>query len=175
MIAPFRALGPVADMVGPMPYSGMTKLTDPMVPLGLAHEDEWANLYDLADETIDQIIALGHPERSHGGAILIKQLNGAASRVSPTAMAFPHRTLPYSVLALAQRAPNADGTPLIAWVHEVIDAIRPSIGGVYVNGSMDDPADLVFGVNYERLVELKNVYDPTNMFHGNINIMPTVG
>lgn len=175
VIAPFRALGPVADMVSPMPYSGMTALTDPMAPLGFAFEDQWANINDLTDEAIEQIISLALPERSLGGAIVIKQLNGAARRVSSTAMAFPHRDLPYSVVAIAHWAPGVDGSSHVAWVQDVIDAVEPLVGGFYVNGALDNPAKLAFGVNYDRLVDLKNRYDPTNMFHGNVNIEPTIG
>jgi FAD/FMN-containing dehydrogenase len=31
-----------------------------------------------------------------------------------------------------------------------------------------------YGANYERLVALKNTYDPTNLFRHNQNIQPTV-
>jgi FAD/FMN-containing dehydrogenase len=31
-----------------------------------------------------------------------------------------------------------------------------------------------YGPNYERLVTLKNTYDPTNLFRHNQNIKPTV-
>ena len=31
-----------------------------------------------------------------------------------------------------------------------------------------------YGVNYERLVQVKNTYDPTNFFRVNHNIQPTV-
>ena len=174
-IAPFRALGPVADMVAPMPYSGMTALTDPMVQMGLAYEDQWANIHELTDEAIEQIVTLAHPDRSLGGVVIVKQLNGAARRVSPTSMAFPHRNLPYSIVPIAHWAPDTDGAAHAAWVQEVVDAVHPLVGGFYVNGALENPAQLAFGVNYDRLVELKNRYDPTNMFHGNINIEPTIG
>jgi hypothetical protein len=31
-----------------------------------------------------------------------------------------------------------------------------------------------YGVNYERLTSLKNRYDPSNLFHLNLNIKPTM-
>jgi FAD/FMN-containing dehydrogenase len=173
-IAPFRALGPVADMMQPMPYSGMLKIVEDMAPMGFAREDRWPNLTELPDATLDTLIDLARPERSFGSVIVIKQCNGAASRVDPTATAFPHRHLPYSVLPLAQWQPSEDGSGRIAWVHEVIQAVRPITGGTYVNGSHDESERDVFGVNLERLTAIKNIYDPRNVFHGNRNIRPTV-
>jgi hypothetical protein len=49
---------------------------------------------------------------------------------------------------------------------------------VYINNMMGDGAgDRVrnnFNTNYDRLVELKNKYDPTNLLRLNANIKPTV-
>lgn len=36
------------------------------------------------------------------------------------------------------------------------------------------PVRDAYGANYERLVALKNKYDPTNFFHINQNIKPTI-
>jgi FAD/FMN-containing dehydrogenase len=37
----------------------------------------------------------------------------------------------------------------------------------------DEQVRAAYGANYERLVELKNKYDPTNFFRLNHNIKPT--
>ena len=49
--------------------------------------------------------------------------------------------------------------------------------GVYVNFLGNEGEERVraaYGVNYDRLVALKNRYDPTNFFSRNQNIRPTV-
>ena len=53
-----------------------------------------------------------------------------------------------------------------------------STGNIYVNYESDVGVDRVqaaYGTaKYERLVALKNTYDPTNFFRLNQNIKPTV-
>ena len=50
--------------------------------------------------------------------------------------------------------------------------------GGYVNYLDKDEGDArvkaAYGPNYERLVAVKKKYDPTNFFHLNQNIKPTV-
>ena len=59
------------------------------------------------------------------------------------------------------------------------EALRPfSSGGAYVNYQMGDEGEdrlrAAYGPEkYERLVALKNKYDPTNLFRLNQNISPT--
>ena len=56
--------------------------------------------------------------------------------------------------------------------------MRPfATGGVYVNNLAEEGEDQVraaYGPHYERLVVLKNKYDPHNFFRLNANITPTV-
>lgn len=42
------------------------------------------------------------------------------------------------------------------------------------SGDDDERVKSAYGPNYERLVALKNKYDPTNLFRLNANIHPTV-
>ncbi len=49
--------------------------------------------------------------------------------------------------------------------------------GTYLNYLSDEGEDRVkesFGHHYKRMEELKNKYDPTNVFRLNQNIKPTV-
>jgi hypothetical protein len=65
-----------------------------------------------------------------------------------------------------------------AWACALWAAMQPFASkGVYVN-FLDDGRErhvqAAYGVNYDRLVALKNRYDPTNFFSLNQNIRPTV-
>ena len=64
------------------------------------------------------------------------------------------------------------------FTHQVHEAAAPfATGGVYVNFMPEEERDRVaaaYGANYERLVELKNKYDPENFFRLNQNIAPTI-
>jgi FAD/FMN-containing dehydrogenase len=63
------------------------------------------------------------------------------------------------------------------WIKEYWAALHPySAGGAYVNFMMDEGQERIkatYGDNFERLVAIKNEYDPTNLFRVNQNIKPT--
>ena len=66
----------------------------------------------------------------------------------------------------------------VATAEEFIDAIAPfASAGVAVNflsQEGDERVKAAYGANYERLVTLKNKYDPENLFQMNQNIEPSV-
>ena len=64
----------------------------------------------------------------------------------------------------------------IAAVREFYYALEPHMVGYYTNVHIDtdNKVGSNYGQNYPRLVELKNKYDPTNLFRLNSNIKPTV-
>ena len=55
------------------------------------------------------------------------------------------------------------------------DLIPHAMGGAYINFMMNEDQACIkssYKVNYKRLAEIKNKFDPTNFFHINQNIQP---
>ncbi len=74
----------------------------------------------------------------------------------------------------------AESEKIIRWARECWEALQPFVErALYVNAledALEEGQDRVreaYGPNYNRLVTLKNKYDPTNMFQLNANIIPT--
>ena len=78
-------------------------------------------------------------------------------------------------MSIGQCADTGEVEACIRWAREFWDAMQPhSTGSVYVNylgREVDEGADRVkaaYGIEkYQRLVALKNKYDPTNLFRLN--------
>ena len=91
-----------------------------------------------------------------------------------TATAFPHRAPGYSLLIVSQWRDQAKTQANIAWARETFEAPRRYMSGRSdVNNLSADARRMVrdiWGINYERLVQIKRRYDPDNIFRLNHNI-----
>jgi FAD/FMN-containing dehydrogenase len=136
-----------------------------------------STLKHLSDEAIETLVDSGAARTSPSSLILIQHVHGEALRVSPTATAFALREESY-VISLLAAWDGGEAQRHIAWARACWRALSPfASSGVYVNFLGDEREERVraaYGVNYERLVALKNRYDPTNFFALNQNIRPTV-
>jgi FAD/FMN-containing dehydrogenase len=178
-VRPFRELGhQVADTIAPIPYRGIQTLFDPAYPSGL--HNYWVSnfLRELSDEAIETIIGYCETVPSALSAVAIEHLGGAVARVGKTETAFHHRDSPYNLIITSLWRDAGDSEKNIRWTRELHEAMRPfGPDAVYVNYLGDEGEGRVkaaYGPNYERLVELKNKYDPANVFRLNQNIRPTV-
>lgn len=108
----------------------------------------------------------------------IYPIDGADHRLGKNDTAFNYRDANWSTIVAGVDPDPANSDRLTAWVREYWEALHPySAGGAYVNFMMDEGQERVqatYRDNYQRLVELKNKYDPTNLFCVNQNIKPTV-
>ncbi|MFB3123985.1 MAG: BBE domain-containing protein, partial [Woeseiaceae bacterium] len=72
---------------------------------------------------------------------------------------------------------DVDPTAHIRWLRQYWATIEPYTHGFYTNDVVDESQQRVhrnYQGNYERLLGLKNKYDPGNLFRLNANISPTV-
>jgi hypothetical protein len=95
--------------------------------------------------------------------------------VDEGATAFAERSMPFLLNAVTGWRDADAGASHTEWARAVIAAASDaSTGRAYVNFLGDgDAARSAYGrETYTRLVELKNEYDPTNVFRRNQNIEP---
>ncbi len=175
-IRPLLDLGPALNMVQPMPYVGVQSLLEPMNPPGM--RNYWkAQVYpELPDAALDALIDAAAEPPSPLTAILVAPLGGAVHRVPDDATAMGWRSAKWGLHILGMWPdPNEDDRN-IAWVRNVAQALKPwAQDGAYLNYLMDEGEQRVrdsFGRHYQRMVDLKSKYDPTNLFHMNQNIKP---
>jgi hypothetical protein len=179
VLAPARKFGkPIADMVGPMPYAArQTMLDDPNATHGLQRYWRSALTEQVSNELIDLLVEGAGKFSSPLTAIIFFHMHGAATRVAPTDTAFAPRRPLWDFDLVGQWVDGAESATHIAWVKSLWGKIEPHLlGTAYVNHlASDDRPEKVrasFGQNYDRLRQIKRIYDPTNLFRMNANIAP---
>jgi FAD/FMN-containing dehydrogenase len=178
VLRPLRAFGsPLEDGIRPMAYTALQSAPDEGFSPGQQHYWKSSNLEHLSDEAIEVMVRLVKEMPSPSSGVGLQQMHGAASRVDPAATAFPHRDEHYDLLILSQWANPADSEENVRWTRELFEAMQPFVGkGVYVSNLGEEEGDRVkeaYGEHYERLVALKDRYNPTNLFRLNQNVKPT--
>jgi FAD/FMN-containing dehydrogenase len=175
-LKPLRLLGRVLrDSVVPIPYQAMQAML--AMPAGLKGYWKSGVLHELNPESIEPIVAHMQNAPSATSGWFVFSLHGAVCQPSPTDCAFAHRAPGWDFACASLWEDSVMAEPSTSWVRSFWDAIEPSCSGVYVNTVMDEGAARVraaYGPNYDRLVALKNKYDPTNFFRMNQNIEPSV-
>ena len=179
VLAPLRAFGPpVADLIQPMPYIAWQSALDAGFPHG--QQVYWRSdfLTEINDDVIDALVEQYGKITSPQSALLLEQFGGAVRRVGPEETAFVHRQADFNLAIVGVWTDPGDSDRHIAWARGVHEAIKPFVHGTYVNYLGDEGQERVrmaYGdAVYDRLVEVKNRYDPTNLFRVNQNIQPTI-
>lgn len=178
VMRPVRELGaPLSDDFAVMPYPELQRLLDAGSPAGLENYAKAEYLHDLTDGAIDAIVEAVASVPSPASQLYVVHLGGAVSRVGEGETAFSHRDAPYLVNILSMWNDPEDWDEHVAWARAAWASLRPfSAGGAYVNFLGEEGQNRVrdaYGLaTYDRLVEVKNRYDPTNLFALNQNIPP---
>jgi FAD/FMN-containing dehydrogenase len=173
-----KALQPLLDFAGlksgtlaPFAYHNVQTRLDGMVPHGVQAYLKSGYLKELTPAAIEVIV-----EYANRGAVgsWFQHLGGATARIASDATAYAHRDVAFNFGMMYAGPDPAENEAGIAAVREYYKAMEPHLAGFYTNLNEDSEQKTWgnYGPNYPRLVELKNKYDPGNLFRLNANIRP---
>ncbi len=171
-----NAATPLLDLLGPLPYPVINTLLDAGFPKGARNYWKSAFFKDLAPEAIEILVESFAKAPSIMSGLVVEHFHGLVTRIPATATAYPHREPGYNLVLISQWLEPADDETNIAWARGTFAALAPYMAdAAYVNYLDSDDTDrtrAAYGPNWERLVSLKQRYDPENLFHLNANIRP---
>jgi FAD/FMN-containing dehydrogenase len=178
-LRPLRALGEKGmDLMEPMPYTAFQAMLDDFAPKGWFNYHRGLHLSGLADQIIEPYLEAGRNIGSPMTQGIVFRNGGAISRVGDDETAAGNRMAPYMGHPIACWARPEEGEHEMEWVRQFSAAMAPATTGrTYLNfepGTTIADVKSGFGEEkYERLVALKDTWDPTNVFRSNHNIPPS--
>ena len=178
LIQPLRQFAqPYGEYVGMMPYKSWQQIFDPLLTPGARNYWKSHNFDTLSDATIDVIVEYASKIPAVPSEIFIAQMGGYTSRQALDKTAYVHRKANYIMNVHARWDESSDDDLCIGWARAFFNSVTPhAMGGAYVNFMTEEEDDRVpaaYGENYARLREIKEKYDPKNIFNLNQNIKPT--
>jgi FAD/FMN-containing dehydrogenase len=178
-VRPLKEFGPPeVDLVQPMPYTVVQTLLDPSQPPGRRNYWKAENMNELSDEAIETLVDHAAALTSPFSFVVLEPKGRAISRVGEDESAFGGRDAAHSLYAFSMWENPAEDEANIMWTREFMRAMEPFVTpGISLNFTSDQDQDRVKdffgrGGKYERLIALKNKYDPDNLFRLNQNIKP---
>ncbi|MEO7157163.1 MAG: FAD-binding oxidoreductase [Vicinamibacterales bacterium] len=177
LIEPLRTFGtPYGEHVGVQPYTAWQQAFDPLLAPGSRNYWKSHNFSQLTEGVIDAIIKYAGALPSPQCEIFIGTIGGQTTKVAPEAMAYSSRDANYVMNVHGRWETAAEDERGVAWAREFFAQSQPfASGGAYINFLTQDETDRVafaYGGTYQRLVQIKKKYDPTNLFRMNQNIKP---
>lgn len=182
VLKPLRDFTPAAiDVIGLIPYVALQAMLDSSAPKGIHSYWRTQYLNELTDEAIDILVkhVSNLKNLSPFSALHIHHWEGAINRIKPEETAFSHRDARFVINIVGLWMSGDDADKHINWVKNFSDNVKQfSTGNLYLNFLADTGEDKVLAAygkeKYTKLVQLKNKYDPENLFHLNQNIKPSV-
>jgi FAD/FMN-containing dehydrogenase len=179
-IAPLRALHPVVDAVQPMPYTALQSMLDgPGDAIKLRGYYKFSFIDTLTDGAVDTILASSGSAPSTASVVLLHPLGGAYGRVGAMDTALGHRDADWGIQVLAQWLEPERDTSNRNWVRAFTDALSPwarpaGFPNFIAEAGDSEGVRAAYGAErYARLVDVKDRWDPDNVFRLNHNIAPS--
>ncbi|HEX6069403.1 MAG TPA: FAD-binding oxidoreductase [Longimicrobiaceae bacterium] len=173
-----RLGGAVVDEVGPIDYVALQRSGDVADPRAQGMYVKGGFITEVSPALITAIVDgfRGDPRRTT--QMLFQHSGGAIARVAPDATAFSQRNALANMLVLVGWRHGDDPADHVTWIKDYYPTVERFTDGFYVNDLEIEAGAYAIQANYRqnhsRLVEVKNRYDPRNLFRLNANVEPSI-
>jgi len=177
---------PDADSLAPTPWPAWQSAMDQVYPKGSRSYLKNQPISRLDEEAIGVVVELASAVTWPGTGISVYYMEGAFGRVAEGATAFPNRSAKFWLEIFGFWSDPKEDERLTEFARTGHARMQPfAAAGEYVNflgaetvtgqAAATEAARRAYGpVTHDRLVALKNRYDPQNLFRLNHNIIPIV-
>jgi len=173
-----RAMPACAVAAHELSYLDLQFMGDSGSAAGRRYYTKSGYLADLGDEAAEQLVDSSAGNPSGTGSIDVECLRGAVLRTGTSESAFPHREAPFMVTVSGSWDDPGLDQDGIAWARAAIDSVgawqHPGAYSNYVS-QQESPleASAMYGsAIYARLAQVKQAYDPGNVFRSARNVTP---
>jgi FAD/FMN-containing dehydrogenase len=177
VLAPLSTFAePVANTVGPVDYVALQAVWDNSDPRHGGDYIKSGFVTSIDDAQVDAIVDGFEAESNRSTTFFYGQSGGAINRVAEDATAFPNRNAVAAPTVVVAWNLDADPGPHVDYIRSYWTTIEKFTDGFYTNtGDFETQANLNrnYRGNYRRLVEVKDRYDPGNLFRLNANVQPS--
>jgi len=177
-----RGIGkPIAEHASMMPFADWQKSFDPLLTDGARNywkSHDMPRFNEGAVQIIEEAVSSLPSDECE---VFFGHVGGMATRIEPYATAWSNRNPHFVVNVHTRWRDAADDEQCVQWARNLFEALEPfALGTRYVNfipeGDEQDEVQNAFGPNLDRLMKVKNQFDPENLFRSNINLAgPSAG
>ncbi len=176
-LEPVRHFGTkVGEFIDSMPYTAWQKMFDPLLGPGARNYWKSHNIVTLTDELIDVLVRGTKAIPNDECDLFLGFIEGEPGKKNESATAYSHRKTAWAMNVHGRWREAKQDDACIGWTRGLFKEAAPyAMKGVYVNFLTDDEKDRVqdaYGPSWNRLLEVKRKYDPSNLFCMNQNIDP---
>jgi FAD/FMN-containing dehydrogenase len=171
---------PLKDTIAAKPYvvaqNGPTGAAPQALPPGLGVYVRSGFVQTISDKLLDELIHAFEQGPPWLDEIGFGPIGGEVARIKADATAYWNREAKYELLLTGAWVDHSQDEHNIAVMRDMWKVFEPFTKGYYVNtepSAAESRLKATYGDNYARLVQLKNQYDPKNLFRLNANIRPT--
>jgi len=178
VLAPiYKAGTAVADSIQAVDYVALQRAWDTTDPRTTGSYLKSGFVDEIPDKLVSTISQNYKTFNERGTTFFFQHSGGAIGRVPTGATAFAHRKSVANMFTSVEWPMTESRDSHVKYIKEYWKDFEPFTDGWYTNdvaGESEKSVNSNYQGNFERLLKVKNKYDPTNLFRLNANVKPTV-